>query len=120
MQIYQAFPTKNCRAWQLLTGRGRVHIQRLHEDEDFTKNEHGDVLLTCLWLQNRLWHLALTHGLLAFSNHCPILRLDFAVKLAEQTLEVCKSFRISSFEGHGQGLVSSLFTLSSHMLNPIG
>jgi hypothetical protein len=70
-------------------------------------NEQGDVLLTSLWVLNRLWHLALTHGHLTFDNDHPELRFSFAKSIAREALAVCKLFPISNLELHGEGLVSA-------------
>jgi hypothetical protein len=114
-ELIHSIPGKNQRTWQQLIdgrkdGSGLASIGfgtiSLLTDMQGARNEHGDVLLTCLWLQNRLWHLALTHGYLTFDDPINVLRFDFAVHIADDALALCKFFSISSFESHGVGLVN--------------
>lgn len=101
--ILRAFPTEASVDWRLLVG-----VNQSPKDYEETANERGDVLLSSIWLQNRLWHLALTHGLLSVQDNHDLLDFEFPVRLAERALQVGKIFRVLSFEGHGQGLVASI------------
>lgn len=86
------------------------------DDDGTATNERGDVILTSIWLQNRFWHLALTHGLLSANDSCRQLRFEFVSVLAREALEVCKNFKTSSFECHGQGLAEKVFDIASDHL----
>lgn len=100
----QSFPDETLITWQtLLVPIPRAHDRQLQTSQ---QNDGGDVLLTSLWLQNRIWHLALTHNLLSASNINFCLRFDYAFEIADRTIDVLKAMRMSGFEGHGQGLVS--------------
>lgn len=71
-----------------------------------SETQCADVLITQKWVQNRVWHLCLTHGLLSPTTEHPELRFDYAFHIAERTLDVCRSLRISAMEVHGIGIVS--------------
>ena len=66
----------------------------------------ADVLIAQKWLHNRVWHLCVSHNLLKIQSDYPELCFGYAVYLAESTLDICRSLRISSMEAHGIGLVS--------------
>lgn len=89
-------------------------------DVTLSENEHADVLLTCYWVQNRLWNIALTHGYLTPTPEAdaPELSFQFAVGLAERSLDLFKRFSIRSWESHGEGVVSkpSLIRLSNNLI----
>lgn len=67
----------------------------------------ADVLITQKWLQNRVWHLCLTHSLLGSPTNLgrPELSLEYASTLARDALDLCRQLRLSSIEVHGIGLV---------------
>lgn len=69
----------------------------------------ADVLITQRWVQNRLWHLCLSHGLLKADSETRELSFHYAFSIAEATLDVCRSVRISAMEAHGIGIVSIVY-----------
>lgn len=72
------------------------------------ETQAADVFITQKWLQNRVWLLSSTHGLLSAHSERPELRFGYAVAIAESTLQLCRSLRLSSMEAHGIGLVCEL------------
>lgn len=78
----------------------------------------ADVLLTQKWLQNRMWHLCLTHSLLENPSHLghSELSFDYATTLARETLSLCRQLRLSSIEVHGIGLVRLCFIMQREHL----
>jgi len=85
--------------------REKKLAQKKDSSADSDENERGDVLLTCLWVLNRLWHLALIHGHVSPDSPSRELRPSFSVWLASEALAVVKSFTINGLELHGEGLV---------------
>lgn len=74
------------------------------------ETQAADVFITQKWLQNRVWLLSSTHGLLSAHSEHPELTFGYAVSVAETTLQLCQSLRLSSMEAHGIGLVCNLFS----------
>lgn len=66
----------------------------------------ADLMVNEHWLQNRFWHLCLSHKILSPQAEHPALQVYQAVSIAESTLRVCQSLTLSSLEVHGVGLVS--------------
>lgn len=77
------------------------------------ETQAADVFITQKWVQNRVWHLCLDHGLLRSHSDRHELTFGYAVTIAESTLEICRSLRLSSMEAHGIGFVclSSYFVI---------
>ena len=72
-----------------------------------SETQRADVFITQKWLQNRIWVLSSTHGLLSAKPGCDKhLRFEYATSIAQSTLEICQSLRLSAMEAHGIGLVS--------------
>lgn len=71
------------------------------------ETQAADVFITQKWLQNRVWLLCSTHGLLGAHSERPELSFHYPVSVAESTLQLCVSLRLSSMEAHGIGLVCS-------------
>ena len=69
------------------------------------ETQAADVFITQKWLQNRVWLLSSTHGLLSVHSERPEMTFEYAVTVAESTLRLCQSLRLSSMEAHGIGLV---------------
>lgn len=95
------------------TFRAALETVGLSIDVSLSENEHADVLLTCYWVQMRLWNIALTHGYLspmssAVEAATPELSFQYAVDLATRTTDLFKRFSIRSWESHGEGVVSML------------
>lgn len=71
------------------------------------ETQRADVFITQKWLENRVWVLSSTHGLLRAESGCDEqLRFDYAISIAVSTLKICRSLRLSAMEAHGIGLVS--------------
>lgn len=69
------------------------------------ETQAADVFITQKWVQNRVWLLCLNHGLLRTQSDRPELTFGFAVNIAESTIQLCRSLRLSSMEAHGIGFV---------------
>ncbi|RHZ67455.1 hypothetical protein CDV55_105889 [Aspergillus turcosus] len=87
----------------------------------------ADVFITKKWLQNRVWVLCSTHGLLRPVSDRPELSFEYAITVAMDTLKICQSLRLSSMEAHGIGLVEKLYDIavsaigiSSNVRQPLG
>lgn len=101
---------------RLAESREKKAAQKDHSG-DSDENERGDVLLTCLWVLNRLWHLALIHGHISQDNSARELRPSFSVWLASEVLAIIKSFTINGLELHGEGLGQKIFHIASDFLH---
>ncbi|PKX95794.1 CeGAL family transcription factor [Aspergillus novofumigatus IBT 16806] len=87
----------------------------------------ADVFITKKWLQNRVWVLCSTHGLLRPVSDHQELSFEYAITVAVDTLKICQSLRLSSMEAHGIGLVEKLYDIavsaigiSSNVRQPLG
>ncbi|GMF76047.1 unnamed protein product [Aspergillus oryzae] len=81
----------------------------------------ADVFITKKWLQNRVWVLCSTHGLLKPSSDHHELCFNYCVSVAKDTLKICQSLRLSSMEAHGIGLVSqNAISVSSNVQLSLG
>lgn len=69
------------------------------------ETQAADVFVTQKWVQNRIWVLCLNHGLLRAQSERPELTFGYSVSVAESTLQLCRSLRLSSMEAHGIGFV---------------
>ncbi|CAI7629264.1 unnamed protein product [Penicillium glandicola] len=76
------------------------------------ETQAADVFITQKWLQNRVWLLSSTHGLLSAHSEHPELTFGYAVSVAESTLQLCQSLRLSSMEAHGIGLTEKLYDIA--------
>lgn len=75
------------------------------------ETQAADVFVTQKWVQNRVWLLCLNHGLLRTQSDRPELTFGFAVTIAESTIQLCRSLRLSSMEAHGIGFVRDPLTI---------
>jgi hypothetical protein len=75
-----------------------------------SETQCADILLTRKWVQDRVWKLCFTHGLLQpdFETEQAELKLTYAVDNAVRAMELCRVLRISAIEAHGVGIVSIL------------
>ncbi|UKZ80195.1 hypothetical protein TrVFT333_007952 [Trichoderma virens FT-333] len=64
-------------------------------------SQFADILITQKWLQNRIWQLCLTHSLLKAQSEHGELTFNYAVSIAESTLDLCQSLSLQSMEAHG-------------------
>ncbi|KAJ5166481.1 uncharacterized protein N7482_005262, partial [Penicillium canariense] len=76
------------------------------------ETQAADVYTTQKWIQNRVWLLCLNHGLLRTQSERPELTFGFAVSVAESTLQLCRSLRLSSMEAHGIGYTEKLYDIA--------
>ncbi|KAJ5173944.1 uncharacterized protein N7500_001875 [Penicillium coprophilum] len=76
------------------------------------ETQAADVFITQKWLQNRVWLLSSTHGLLSTHSEQPELSFGYAISIAESTLQLCQSLRLSSMEAHGIGLTEKLYDIA--------
>ncbi|BFZ56002.1 hypothetical protein PYCC9005_003044 [Savitreella phatthalungensis] len=68
-------------------------------------SQHADIYVLQQWLHNRIWSICLSHGLLDDISPDPRLRIDYALQLAETTLQRCLRFKLGDLETHGLGMV---------------
>ena len=73
-----------------------------------SETQCADILVTQKWVQDRLWNLCFSHGLLSSQPQPlhPGLSFGYAQQNAEKALRLCRLLRISALEAHGVGIVS--------------
>lgn len=76
-----------------------------------TSSQEADILINQQWLQNRLWHLCLSHKLLVPQSEHAALCIYNAITIAENTLRICQKMPLNSIEAHGIGLVEKLYCI---------
>lgn len=76
-----------------------------------TSSQEADILINQQWLQNRLWHLCLSHKLLVPQSDHAALCIYNAITIAENTLRICQKMPLNSIEAHGIGLVEKLYCI---------
>lgn len=76
-----------------------------------TASQEADILINQQWLQNRLWHLCLSHKLLVPQSEHAALCIYNAITIAENTLRICSKMPLNSIEAHGIGLVEKLYCI---------
>lgn len=76
-----------------------------------TPAQEADILINQQWLQNRLWHLCLSHKLLIPQSEHIVLCIYHAISIAENTLALCQHMSLTSIEVHGVGLIEKLYTI---------
>ncbi|KAL2844034.1 hypothetical protein BJX68DRAFT_257290 [Aspergillus pseudodeflectus] len=83
-----------------------------------SETQCADILLTRKWVQDRVWNLCFTHGLLrpGYETEHAELRLTYAMDNAARAMELCRVLRISAIEAHGVGIVSFLHVTSRSAL----
>ncbi len=69
-----------------------------------TDSQRSDLLVTWQWLKNRLWRLAMLHGLTGEGQE-PQLSAYFVYNTAVMTLGICQGLSKSAMEAHGTGWV---------------
>lgn len=79
---------------------------------ELLESQQVDILVTQLWLLNRLWSLCLSHGLLQESSDHPELCHMFACHIALFLNEQCKRFPLSTLEIHGVGLIEKIYDVA--------
>lgn len=76
-----------------------------------TPAQESDILINQQWLQNRLWHVCLSHKLLIPQSEHRVLRIYNAITVAEDTLRVCQQMALTSIEVHGIGMIEKIYTI---------
>lgn len=81
------------------------------------ETQRADLFITQKWLHNRIWVLCSTHGLLSIQpDSDEELCFTHAISIAESTLKICQSLRLSAMEAHGIGLVCLSILIISNLL----
>ncbi|KAL2865247.1 CeGAL family transcription factor [Aspergillus lucknowensis] len=95
-------------------------IRTLRDLLFLSETQCADILVTQKWVQDRLWNLCFSHGLLSNSPdpETPELSFQYAVQNAERTLRLCRSLRISAIEVHGVGIaqIEKLYNIATSAL----
>ncbi|KAL2816092.1 hypothetical protein BJX63DRAFT_147429 [Aspergillus granulosus] len=83
-----------------------------------SETQCADILLTRKWIQDRLWNLCFTHGLLRpdLGARYPELTFSYAHDNAARTLNLCQVLRISAIEAHGVGIIEKLYNIATSAL----
>ncbi|KAJ5139076.1 uncharacterized protein N7515_003924 [Penicillium bovifimosum] len=81
------------------------------------ETQAADVFITQKWLQNRVWLLCSSHEIIKTDAEPAELNFRYAVTIAESTLQLCKSLRLSSMEAHGIGLAEKLYDIATCATN---
>lgn len=76
-----------------------------------TPAQESDILINQQWLQNRLWHVCLSHKLLIPQSEHRVLCIYNAITIAEDTLRVCQHMALTSIEVHGIGMIEKIYTI---------
>lgn len=76
-----------------------------------TPAQETDILINQQWLQNRLWHVCLSHKLLIPESEHRVLCIYNAITIAEDTLRVCQQMALTSIEVHGIGMIEKIYTI---------
>ncbi|KAH8689612.1 hypothetical protein BGW36DRAFT_308454 [Talaromyces proteolyticus] len=85
-----------------------------------SETQCADVLVTQKWVQDRLWNLCFSHGLLRLHSEQKELCFRYAFDNAVKTLELCRSLRISAMEAHGVGMIEKLYNIATSALINLG
>ncbi|KAJ8100137.1 hypothetical protein POJ06DRAFT_224229 [Lipomyces tetrasporus] len=88
-------------------------------DNLFTDAQRADIMISRLWLHNRLWNVCHAHGLVNERNDiegCRESRLSYPFDIARQTIEISKSFTIECIEVHGFSIVGKLYDIASSVV----
>jgi len=72
------------------------------------ESQRVDVLITQVWILNRIWHLSMSHGLLQSTSEHPVLTPEFAVALASAASMVCRHVQPQSIAVHGTGMLAKI------------
>lgn len=78
--------------------------------------QRADILITRHWIRGVLWNLGFKHGFVSESSNDVEFRPEYAISVASDAIEACKSFSLSVLQVHGIGLVSTLHCDASHLL----
>ncbi|KAL4984316.1 hypothetical protein BDW68DRAFT_180750 [Aspergillus falconensis] len=90
-----------------------------------SETQCADILVTQKWVQDRLWNLCFSHGLLQLDPgpDCRQLGFGYALENAQRALKLCRLLRISAIEAHGIGIIEKLYNIATSALmtahNPV-
>ncbi|KAL4998784.1 hypothetical protein BDV10DRAFT_194117 [Aspergillus recurvatus] len=87
--------------------KGSRELSESRALRDFlSETQCADILVTQKWVQDRLWNLCFSHGLLRLDPgpDCPQLGFGYAMENAQRALRLCRLLRISAIEAHGIGI----------------
>ncbi|KAL4820542.1 hypothetical protein BDW67DRAFT_172738 [Aspergillus spinulosporus] len=72
-----------------------------------SETQCADILVTQKWVQDRLWNLCFSHGLLQLDPgpDCRQLGFGYAIENAQRALRLCRLLKISAIEAHGIGIM---------------
>ncbi|WRT69313.1 uncharacterized protein IL334_006297 [Kwoniella shivajii] len=74
--------------------------------------QQADLLITWQWLRNRVWRLAVGHGL-TDENAEAELGVGYVVDVASATVLICRRLSAGALEAHGCGFVEKLYDIAS-------
>lgn len=78
-----------------------------------SESQRIDVLMTQLWILNRIWHLSMSHGLLQVASEHPVLTPDYSVALACAASMFCRQIKPQSLEVHGMGMLEKISDIAA-------
>ncbi|KAL4867315.1 hypothetical protein BDV12DRAFT_198391 [Aspergillus spectabilis] len=99
--------------------KGSRELNEARNLRDFlSETQCADILLTQKWVQDRLWNLCFSHGLLHLhpASEQEQLGFGYAFENAQSALRLCRSLRISAIEVHGVGIIEKLYNLATSAL----
>ncbi|KAK9320923.1 hypothetical protein V1517DRAFT_327968 [Lipomyces orientalis] len=85
----------------------------------FNDAQRADIMISQLWLRNRLWNVCHAHGLVNERNDvedCRESSLSYPFDIARQTIEISKTFTIECIEVHGFSIVGKLYDIASSVV----
>lgn len=100
---------------QILTVTKRVMTIGVNMDSSakaINEAQKTDILITQLWILNRIWHLSRSHSLLHPHSEHPMLTSEFGVALACAAAAIFRQHSPHSFEVHGMGMLEKLDDLA--------
>jgi hypothetical protein len=91
-------------------------------EDSSNEAQRADYLITRHWICHVLWNVGSRHGYMLDASPMAQMRPDYALAIANDSIETCETFKMASLECHGVGLVSitSTIILSSHDLQLAG
>lgn len=103
-----------------LTSTGRLsphdflHGTKSKLPHDLNELQWADCFVLQQWLLIRLWVSCLTHDLLEEGSELPFMRPSFAIIVADNVIQECRSLGETVLEVHGSGMVSSYASLRNN------
>ena len=81
--------------------------------DSLIETQKADILMTQIWILNRIWQLSLTHALLQSASEHQVLTPEFAVALARAAAMFCAQLSRQSFEAHGMGMLEKISDITA-------